>query len=210
MWTPIAKTCGNCQIGYMGRPKSLYCSLVCANASNKTQFKKGLIPWNKGKTHLAMIGNTYAKGAKHSEEANRRKSIIMKGKQHALGSRHTEEWSRKRSEQSRGVNAPNWQGGKTALNWSIRGSFVYRQIMKDVLVRDNFTCQECGVRGGALHVNHIEPFAKIIRENNIKTVEEALRCAVLWDKQNLETLCVPCHKETPTYLNNFRSSLTYG
>jgi len=78
----------------------------------------------------------------------------------------------------------------------------YRQWKSDVFTRDNFTCQMCYTRGGYLHAHHIKSFAIIMKENNIKSVEEALKCVELWNINNGQTLCLDCHKETDTYLNN--------
>ena len=41
------------------------------------------------------------------------------------------------------------------------------------------------------------PNMKIFK--TIKTVEDALKCHLLWDLENGETLCVPCHKKTDSY-----------
>jgi len=52
----------------------------------------------------------------------------------------------------------NWKGGISKIN---RGQ-DYRAIQwrKDVLVRFNFTCQLCGIRGGRLSAHHILGWAK--------------------------------------------------
>lgn len=100
-----------------------------------------------------------------------------------------------------GSNHYNWKGGLGSINSRIRNIFEYRQWVQDIFKRDNYTCQECGSRGVKLNVHHIKPFAIILAENNISTVEEALNCSIMWDYDNGMTLCVPCHKKTDTYLN---------
>ena len=63
-----------------------------------------------------------------------------------------------------------------------------------IFERDNYTCQECKKRGVELHAHHcIKEFAKIIRDNKITSIEEALACEELWDLKNGITLCVDCH-----------------
>lgn len=62
--------------------------------------------------------------------------------------------------------------------------------------RDNFTCQECSERGTWLEAHHIKRFSSIIKENNIKTLEEALKYDELWNLDNGITLCKKCHNKT--------------
>jgi len=55
----------------------------------------------------------------------------------------------------------------------------------EVLARDDFRCRICGKRGGALHADHIMPFA--------------LFPELRLDLKNGRTLCVKCHRGTSTY-----------
>ena len=49
-------------------------------------------------------------------------------------------------------------------------------------------CPVCLNKGNVNKIN-----AKIIEENNIKTLGEALGCDELWDLGNGRTLCIDCH-----------------
>jgi len=84
----------------------------------------------------------------------------------------------------RGSNNPNWKGGTTPLAEQIRKYYKYRQWVSDVFTRDDFTCQECRQRGGYLNVHHIKSFSSIIQYYEITTIEEALKCAELWNINN--------------------------
>lgn len=87
--------------------------------SSRTEFKKGLIPWNRGKHHkpesneknrFAHLGNKYHLGKKHSEETKNKLRLKRLGQTPWIkGKRHTEESKRKMSESLKG-NIP-WNKG---------------------------------------------------------------------------------------------------
>ncbi len=86
----------------------------------------------------------------------------------------------------RGERHWNWQGGKTQELRSLRNSLEYKLWRKAVFERDHYICIWCGDgSGGNLHADHIKPFALF----------PELRFAI----DNGRTLCVPCHKKTPTW-----------
>jgi len=85
----------------------------------------------------------------------------------------------------RGSGHWNWRGGAKVLSSRIRKSAQYSDWRMAVLKRDNFTCQDCGIRGGRLHADHIKQFA--------------LYPDLRFEITNGRTLCVPCHVKTPTY-----------
>lgn len=83
----------------------------------------------------------------------------------------------------------------TPLNKAIRESFKYREWVIAVFERDNYTCQKCKIRGGYLEAHHIKLFSVILKENNIKTLQDAFDCEELWDANNGVTLHEKCHKK---------------
>lgn len=97
------------------------------------------------------------------------------------------ETRRKMSDRQSGAKSHFWRGGITPKNTLIRSSFEYQEWRRHVFERDNYTCQICAARGVKLHADHIKPFAYF----------PALR----FDLANGRTLCVLCHKQTPTYLS---------
>lgn len=149
-----------------------------------------------------------------SEEAKRRLSEYWKGKkkspQHAenirksklgsknpmYGKRISPEGRKRQIEAMKKVTpwnkgkkcpqlATRWAGGKSTENELLRHSLEYRQWRAAIFERDDYTCQFCGERGGELNADHIKQFAYY----------PELR----FDIDNGRTLCVPCHKTTPTY-----------
>lgn len=98
----------------------------------------------------------------------------------------------------------NLYRGVTALYTLIRKSAQYKLWRQSVFKRDGFTCQSCGLCGGDLQADHIKQFALILIENNVQSLDDAIKCAPLWDITNGRTLCVPCHKLTGTWgIKNF-------
>lgn len=78
----------------------------------------------------------------------------------------------------------------------VRRSPEYKAWRLAVFERDNYTCQFCGARGVALNADHIKSFAYF----------PELRL----DLGNGRTLCVPCHKTTPTFgANGYKQALLW-
>jgi 5-methylcytosine-specific restriction endonuclease McrA len=84
---------------------------------------------------------------------------------------------------------------------SLRQCFKYRKWREEIYNRDNWTCQECGIRGGKLHAHHKIRFADLIIENKIQSFEQGFNCLKLWNINDGITLCVKCHRKTENYGN---------
>lgn len=95
----------------------------------------------------------------------------------------------------RGNKAYQWKGGITSLLMNIRHCYKYKDWIKEIFERDNYTCQECGKRGGNLEAHHIKQFCVILSENNIKDIISAEKCEELWNIDNGKTLCIKCHRK---------------
>ena len=98
------------------------------------------------------------------------------------------------SKSRKGKSNSNWRGGTTSINIAIRMSKRYSEWRKSVFKRDNYTCVFCGILGVFLNADHIKQFS----------LYPELRFKLF----NGRTLCVPCHKKTPTYKNTKRDLLT--
>ena len=96
----------------------------------------------------------------------------------------------------KGPENNKWKGGITPLNKMIRSSPQYKQWRISVFERDKYTCQICGAKNGKgvgrsvkLEADHIKPFS----------VYKDLRFSL----DNGRTLCVECHRKTPTWGVNY-------
>lgn len=85
----------------------------------------------------------------------------------------------------RGPKSPNWSGGYGDENEQLRHSPAYKEWRIAVFARDNYTCQACGKRGASLHADHIKSWAS--------------RPDLRFEVSNGRTMCVACHKKTPTW-----------
>lgn len=97
-----------------------------------------------------------------------------------------------------GANNPQWRGGVTVGRVKMINTMEYKAWRKAVYTRDNYTCQQCGERGGKLNADHIIPWWR----------DEQRRL----DVSNGQTLCEKCHREKTrvehrmTWINQFGQS----
>jgi hypothetical protein len=141
-------------------------------------------------------------GKKRSISFCKRMSEVLTGKH------LTEETKKKISESHKGPKCHFWKGGKTNLGTQIRHLFEMKKWRTEVFNRDNYTCKECGNRGGDLHPHHIKRFSDIFTEflqtysqfSPIDDIETLVRLALtykdFWDVENGKTLCRDCHELT--------------
>lgn len=102
-----------------------------------------------------------------------------------------------------GEGNPAWRGGLQTLSDKLRNTRNYRWWRDAVLLKSDNSCVQCG-RKDNIEVDHIVPFSyflNLIRSEFPESVwfETALNYKPLWDTKNGRTLCIDCHKKTPTY-----------
>lgn len=132
--------------------------------------------------------------------ANTGKKITEKQKQALSKGRAKSYWKGKKRPEMSGENNPEWKGGRISLKNKIRKLPEYNEWRLAIFKRDGFKCVLCGSTG-RLQVDHYpKTFASIIKEKGINSMDDALKCGELWNKKDNRTLCLECHKKTPTYL----------
>jgi len=135
-----------------------------------SEAQQGHIPWNRG---IPM-----------SETTKNKVSLSKKGK----SVKHSGQFKKGFSPWNKGI------GNKTSTIKKLRTSPKFKIWREKVFKRDNWTCQECGQRGGKSHPHHLKRLS-----------EYPELCYVV---SNGITLCISCHKLTDTYGNrNINRSL---
>ena len=133
-------------------------------------------------------------GVKRSEETKKKISLSR------MGFKPSEQTRRKMSESLKGNKCYNWKGGITPLNIQIRKSLEYKIWQITVFRNNGYACIWCGSKK-KIEADHIKAFCLILKENNIHSIEDALKCEELWNINNGRTLCHECHKKTQNYGN---------
>jgi hypothetical protein len=131
----------------------------------------------------------YSEVCKKMSKADKNRISPFKGKNRPEMNGNTNGFKKGQTPWNKGM-------GNKSLNQRIRSSLKYLLWRSDIFQRDKWICQTCGKRGCVLEAHHKKEFAKILKENNTKTFDEAMNCAELWDRNNGVTLCEDCHKLT--------------
>lgn len=161
---------------------------------NMNKFRMGhfVSKETRKKISKALTGNPKIVGRRFSPSTEFKKGVSSSPKPFKKG--HIP-WNKGMKGFMVGSKNAMWKGGITPFLRRLRTCFEYRQWRSDVFTRDDFTCVKCNRRGGRLHGDHIKLFSFILRENNVKTYEEAIDCAELWNTNNGQTLCEDCHND---------------
>lgn len=127
-------------------------------------------------------------GKKLSAETRKKLSEYRRGRKRGPCSEETKYkigLSRRGKPSGRGGELhPNWKGGLSTVNHTVRRSIEYKNWREAVFSRDGWRCVWCGFKG-YVEADHIKSFA--------------LYPDLRFDINNGRTLCKPCHKKTETY-----------
>lgn len=139
-----------------------------------------------------------ALGRKNSEATKKKMSETRKNNPEKYSGKNHPLFGKKRPDVT-GNRNPNWNGGVSSIYRKMRQSAKYKEWRQACFERDRFACQTCGKTNTVVNVDHIKPFALIIAEHKIKTIEQFYACGEMWNMNNGRTLCVSCHEQTPTF-----------
>lgn len=133
---------------------------------------------NPAYTQKRLSGLARMKGKTYEEVFGPEKAKAMKEKmrQAKLGKKMP--WNKG----FKGAKHPNWKGGITPIKKRLRSSKKWKEWRESIFKRDNYTCQECHIKGGSLEPHHIIPLAETLSR--------------VFDVSNGITLCRTCHLKT--------------
>lgn len=203
---PEKIVCEGCKREFVPpKGKSKYCSRYCfgshstphANfleASKKIDRKKlGTLIMSKNWKNNRERMRAVNKGKIRSEETKDKLSEITK-KQWESG-QFDEDVNGRRKNLKKGKDHFNYKNGAGSIREKLHSLFQYKEWRNSVFIRDDYTCQGCGVRGGYLEAHHIVPFREIQKRHGFTNHVEAAKCDELFDVNNGTTLCKECHGE---------------
>jgi 5-methylcytosine-specific restriction endonuclease McrA len=126
----------------------------------------------------------YRIGSRGKPATARQMEILKRGRL-VVHSNKGSHWNGESRKKVSGKNSHRWEGGKTTEHAKIRNSFEMRVWKRQILERDDFTCQVCHTRGGKLRADHIKPFS--------------LYPELRLDLNNGRTICLECDFKSLTY-----------
>lgn len=158
------------------RPQAVYCCQKCAYKGRSLGFTK------------RRIENGY-----NVEKKQHEKICSFCGKEYKTTKKTQKYCCRKCFEGAHRKNMagdknPSWKGGTTYKNRGFRGPY-WDEIRKECYKRDNYVCQDCGVKCIGKAGANKETTNKIIQCHHIKGFESEKDNKI----DNLVTLCLSCH-----------------
>jgi len=138
--------------------------------SPKTQFKKGIVPWNKNKKGL--MPTPWNKGKRFEQ---------------ITGEKH-HNWKGGITPLVRKVRVlPEMK--KWIMGVFERDKFTCQDCKRSRKEADRVI----------LEAHHVKRFSLILKENKIDSIQKSLDCSELWDIENGKTLCQECHNKTKKF-----------
>lgn len=172
------KECLNCGNEFIAvRKRVMYCSRDCYYTHNSrykvgTSFSTLHEVTDETKRTLSNITKEQWKSGQFNDYLKKRRESTLRGKDHF-----------------------NYKNGNGGIREKLYSLFEYKDWRSSVFKRDNFTCQKCRQKGGALEAHHKTSFREIAAKYQFKDHIEAAKCLELFDVSNGITLCKSCHGE---------------
>jgi len=169
---------------------------------NSGSFKKGQISPNKGRKYPELSGENnpmWKEKTKKNCITCNKELILPPWRKNARFCSHScyHKWHI-------GKNSPVWTDNyRKSFRQRIMELKEYKDWRFKVFKRDGFTCREC-LKYSGVEAHHIKSMSSVLRENKVKTIEDARNCKELWDIKNGITLCEECHRKTDSYLKKVK------
>lgn len=172
-----------------GSRKGVYCSMKCKNIERVTKtcptcknifevtITNDKIYCSKSCANNSVIRNE--KIGKRQKELQQEPAFRERFLSWIKERTASQKW-RDSAHFQKGDKHPAYKGNASERE-SAMGGYKYKKWRTDVFKRDNYTCQDCGNKGGYLHAHHLKEWAKY----------PELR----YEITNGITLCIQCHKE---------------
>ncbi len=190
MKRPRTKLCHSCN-KIIDRPISLtpgefsFCNHKCYSEYKAKLFSGDSNPrWNGGEAKFnCKVCDKHCQRKKYGKKINKYCSIRCSAKD--------------RGTYQRGKNHPMWKnlGGEKRSTNPIRRKAKYREWQKAVLVRDKYTCRDCGEKR-KLETHHIKPLIKMVEAYKSKYGKINPDDDYFYRIKNGKTLCQICHRKT--------------
>jgi hypothetical protein len=169
--TLIAHYCIDCKV-----KKINYCTWLYGNKRCTSCSKKGIrnVNWSGGYENKKKRCRICHKKLSHVDNKT---ELCIYHYSHSLNAK----------------NNPNYKHGKTSLADSLRQTEQYIEWRNKIYQRDHYTYQTCNKKSRRINAHHKLPLLDLLLFYNIKTIDSALKCKLLWDINWGITLCCKCH-----------------
>ncbi len=163
------------------------------HVSQGTEFRKGQIPWNKGKY---CSEKTKEKISKANRGKQRSEEFILMIIKRFTGTHHNKETKLKMSKSAIGENNSSWQGG---ISFEPYSPEFNKQLKELIRQRDGYKCQLCGMPEceniSKLTIHHIDYIKKNCLPNNLIALCRSCNTKVnfnrdFWEKYFKEMILV--------------------
>lgn len=141
----------------------------------------------------------------HTPEMRKHLSITHMGERNVNYGKPLSESARLKLSAYTGDKTSNWKGGRSSLLQLIRANAKYTEWRLKVLTRDGYRDWFSGVKGTneTMSAHHIVSLNRLIKQYNIKTIEDAQACGALWDVNNGVSMLKPNHRAYHVMWGNF-------